>query len=699
MRWVVVAVATVLCLALPSVEPASAAAAVAPLPSDPQCTGQGYEAAGDDVSRAEGLMAGRVTLANFDTWEMPDDLSWTEDPYSDGNWVFQLNSLHWADPLRRVGLATHNQAMVDRYEAIIHDWVVDNPVDAPRSRFSWYDMADGFRAIALVCLAAALPSDPQWLVDAIDTHAEMLSDPDRFASNSNHGLYQNLGLLALGCSRGVAAWRDLAVGRATAMLEYAVDEQGVTNEGSVEYQVSNYIWYRQLAEQLRRCGIPRIQRLDRVDLMPDFLAQATQPDGNLVAWGDSSALDRGVSIPGTGAEYAMTEGRSGPRPDRTFAVYPRGYAFSRSGWFDTQSAARQSLASIRFGAPKSTAVHGHEDSGALGYFAYGHQVLWQPGLWGGSGGPERRYVLSNQAHNTIDIAGAAYDPTVPTPLVAATTTPAADVVTVDSTALQYASWRRTMVHVKGPELMVVDDRVNQLANRTVLQRWHLGSDRRVTASSCGRADTAGPGSNATFLWIGGCPRLSLAVGQTSPLLGWRSPHVNEFVPAPTLIARTSGLQARMTTIIVPRPSGVRPSEVEVLWSRLDQKGGAADVRVGRRVHRVTFTSTRSSVRLERSPSTTSARLQKAARVRAGGRGTVLVKVTTATGQTATGRVFVTIGERKLTARLRHGQASLRLPPLSAGRYRLRTAYEGSGSVRPSRTAAQTVVVRKPPGSH
>jgi len=692
-RWGIVALATLLCLMVPSVEVTASAAAPTPVRSDPQCTGDGFTATSRDREVADDLMAGRVKLANFSTWQLPDDPQWTEDPFSDSNWVFQYNLLSWADPLRRVGLAEDDHAMLDRYRDLIHDWVQDNPVDAPRSKFAWYDMADGFRAIALVCLAAALPDDPQWLADAIETHADMLSDPARFASKNNHGLYQNLGLLALGCSRDVAAWRELAVRRATAMLDYAVDEQGVTNEGSVEYQASNYSWYLQLAERLRRCDLPRIDRLDRVDLMPEFLAQATQPDGNLVAWGDTSAIDRGVSIPGTGAEYAMTEGRSGPKPDRTFAVYPRGYAFSRSGWFDTQPASRQSLASIRFGAPKSEQAHGHEDSGALGYYAYGRQVLWQPGLWGGAGGPERRYVISNQAHNTIDIAGAAYDPTAHTPLVAATTSPAADVVTVDSSALEGAAWRRTMVHVKEPELLVVDDRVSQLAKRTVTQRWHLGADRTVTASSCGRADTGGPGSNATFLWIGGCPELSVVKGQTSPMLGWRSPHVNEFVPTPTLVARASGFTARMTAVIVPRPSGVLPTDVEVLWSRLDANGGAVDVRIGRQVRRVTFTSSKSSVRVERSTSTTSTTLLKAARIRAGRPGRIRVQVSAATGQTATGRVSVTIGKRKLTARLRHGQASLRLPSLSNGRYRLRTAYEGSSSVRPSRATVRTVVVK------
>ena len=177
------------------------------------------------------------------------------------------------------------------------------------------------------------------------------------------------------------------------------------------------------------------------------------------------------------------------------------------------------------------------------------------------------------------------------------------------------------------------------------------------------------------------------------MLGWRSPHVNEFVPAPTLTARTSGRQARMTAIIVPRPSGVPASDVQVLSSRLGEDGGVAEVLVGRRVHRVTFTNTSSSVRVVRSPSTTSATLRTAARIRAGRPARVLVEVSAATGQTATGLVSVAIGGRTLMARLRHGQASIRLPKLRDGRYRLRTAYEGSDSVKPSRTAVRTVVVK------
>ena len=682
MRWGVVALATLLCLGLAPVglaTPTSAAPTQAPVRSDPQCTGQGYEDAGNDVARAEGLMAGRVTLSNFDTWQLPDDLSWTEDPYADNNWVFQLNSLHWADPLRRVGLATGNQAMLDRYEAIIRDWVEDNPVDAPRTRFAWYDMADGFRAIALVCLAAALPDEPRWLTEAIETHAEMLSDPTRYASNGNHGLYQNLGLLALGCSFDDATWRDLAVRRVTDLLALAVDEQGVTNEGSVEYQDSNRIWYLQLRERLDRCGLPRVPGLERVDLMPDFLTHATQPDGHPVAWGDTSA--------GSVVQRALPGIHDGPHPDRTFAVFKRGYAFSRSGWFDTQPGDRQSLASIRFGEPRALAIHGHRDSGAVSFFALGRQQLWQPGLWGGAGGSPRRYVISNRAHNVIDIAGAAYDDTVPTPLVAATGDASRDLVTVRSSSLSGATWQRTMVHAKEPGLLLVDDQVTQDVSRSVRQNWHLGADRPVTTTGCERADTWGPGANLTVLWAEACPQLSVAAGQTSPLLGWISPNVNEFVPATTLVARRTGRSARLTTILVPRPEGMAADQVKLLGSRTQGARRTVDVQVGAKVYEIAFTSTGASVLPVRSPSRTKTRLDRSmAKTR------LVVRVQASTNAIATGRVVVRVAGHKVVGRLANGVVTVRLPRLAPGRYVLRTRYAGSTRVAPSKADNRRYVV-------
>lgn len=692
MRALVAGVVTALGLGLCAVPADAAPGPAAPdtrtgTRTDAQCMGDYYVPTDRDADRAADLMAGRMTITPYGPWTMPDDPDWTEDPFANSNWVFQYHSLHWLDPLRRVGLATGNEAMIERYAALVRDWVEDNPVDAPRTRFSWYDMADGFRAIGLVCLAATYAKEPDWLRAAVDTHAQMLSDPTRYASNGNHGLYQNLGLLALGCSRDVPLWRDLAVQRAQALLETAVDAEGVTNEGSVLYQALNHRWYLQLGGRLDRCGLPRFPQLDRVDLMPDLMAHATQPDGDMVAFGDTSARQRAIAVGGTGAEYATTSGSAGPRPARTFAVFQRGYAFSRSGWFDTEPAAQQSLASMRFGAPKSTAIHGHRDAGAVGFFAYGSQLLWQPGLWGGAGGRERAYVLSTKAHNSVDIAGLGYDPTVASPLLAASETPAADLVTVQSGVYPGASWERTMVHAKGTHLLVVDDRVTQSRRRSVLQRWHLGADR-VVATGCGRADSEGPGADVTLLWSDECPRLDVATGQTSPMLGWRSPQVNEFVPSPTVVARRKGREVRLTTVVVPRFASRGPGDVKLLRTMDVGDRRLLDVRLGRKVVRIAFSSSGATVEDVRSPSRTRLRVEPAER-------SLQVRVVAATRVTAQGWVRVQVGDSTRYRRLRDGRAVLRLPRLEAGRYRVRAAYLGGDRVLPSRAPARRYVVRAP----
>lgn len=668
--------------------PAVAPAGAAPPPStrtDPQCMGDNYVPTERDAERAADLMAGRMTITPYGPWTMPTDLDWTENPFANSNWVFQYHSLHWLDPLRRVGLATGDEDMLERYAALVRDWVEDNPVEAPRSRFSWYDMADGFRAIGLVCLAATYDKEPAWLTATIETHAQMLSDPARYASTGNHGLYQNLGLLALGCARDVRAWRDLAVQRAETLLAIAVDEEGVTNEGSVLYQALNHRWYLQLGSRLDRCDLPRFPLLSRVDTMPDLMAHATQPDGDMVAFGDTSAEQRAIEVGGTGAEYAVTGGRSGPKPERTFAVFQRGYAFSRSGWFDTEPANQQSLASLRFGAPRTTAIHGHEDAGAVGFFAYGDQLLWQPGLWGGAGGRERRYVLSAKAHNSIGITGLDYDRTVASPIVAASGTDAADLVTVQSGVYPGASWQRTMVHAKGVHLLVVDDRVSQTRRRSVQQRWHLGADRLVT-TGCGRADTDGPGANVTLLWSDECPRVDVATGQASPMLGWRSPRVDEFVPSPTVVARRKDRQVRMTTVVVPRYAARAAGDVALLRTMDVGDRRLLDVRLGRRVVRIAFSSTGATVEDVRSPSRTRVRMAR-------GDASLEVRVTAATRVTARGWVQVRIGDRTRFRRLHDGKATVRLPRLAAGRYRIRAAYLGGEQVLPSRAPVRRYVVR------
>ncbi len=580
-------------------EPASPGAVVTPdetgSPAEPQCRGAHYRAKGDDAGVAAALMAGRLSFPNFPTWSLPQDPTWRENPYGNTNWVYQFQTLRWADPLRRQGLRTGDPDMLDRYTSLVQDWLRDNPRTGRSAPYAWYDMAVGVRAVGLVC-ASTVSGTQSWVPAAMQDHAVALLDPAQYRAVGNHGLNQNIGLLAMGCHLDKNLWIDTARSRGETMARAAVDSQGVTDEGSMAYQFLNWVWWTEFNARAHDCGRGGVAE-SNIARMPSLLAQATQPDLHLVAFGDTDAVANAPSIPGTVSEYASSRGARGPKPGGgLFKAYKRGYAFSRSGWYDTQTAAQQSLMSMRFGPSMSAQVHGHEEGGGIGFYAGGNQLLWQPGQYGGGGGAPRSYVVSNEAHNVIDIPSRPYDRTRGTHLSVTRTSSAVDLISVKSTALKGASWKRTVLHVKGPGFVVVDDRVSQPSNRPVVQRWQLGRDRSIGLGT-GRAMTSGAGTNLTVLWAGTRPSVTYVKGQKSPLLGWRSERPNVFQPTPSVQATLASRSVRMTAVLVPRPSGKSSAAIRILATSDSSTGSRRiDVATPKGTYRVIFTGSSASVR-------------------------------------------------------------------------------------------------------
>ncbi|MGQ0463931.1 MAG: heparinase II/III domain-containing protein [Sporichthyaceae bacterium] len=572
--------------------PGSIAAATTPGASEPQCMGDRYIAKPTDAADAAALMDGRLTLTHFGSWNLPSNPTWREDPFANDVWEFDYQTLRWADVLRREGLRTNNQAMLDRYSAILSDWVADNRFDAPRrSPLSWHGMVVGVRSIGLTCALDALGAS-EWLEGTIDEHADSLLNPDQRA-RANHALHQDMGLLALGCSTGTTFWRNTAVARASEQLPKLIDSEGVAREGALQYQMLDHRWYITLQARMLACGlVPDPAVFARLALMPDFIGYATQPDGYAIAWGDTS-LFKSPSVAGSVAEYVVSKGLKGLLPKDTFALFKEsGYAFSRSDWFDTEAADEQSLASVRFGPAMNTMPHAHEDAGAVSFYAAGKQILWQPGLYAYGAGTKRTYVRSNEAHNVIDIAGATYDRDKGASLASYKSTSSYDLVGVRTSALKGADWKRTVVHFKGPNLLLVDDQIDQSKARTVYQNWQLGSDRSVKTGDM-HATTSGSGSDATILWVGTNPSVKVRKGESSPWLGWRSPKTNQFEKAPIVQAGKTGTSVRLTAIVVPRTGS---ETVKVLRSATHATSRTIDVQVGSKKYRIVVTRTDASIK-------------------------------------------------------------------------------------------------------
>lgn len=577
--------------------PGSIAAATTPGVGEPQCMGDRYVRKSTDAADAAALMAGTLTLTHFGTWNLRNNPTWRENPFANDVWAFDYQTLRWADVLRREGLRTNSQAMLDRYAELLRDWIDNNKFDAERrSPLSWHGMVVGVRSIGLTCALQAL-GQSDWLDGAIEEHADALLDPDQRA-RANHALHQDMGLLALGCATGTTFWRDTAVARAGEQLPKLIDSEGVAREGALQYQMLDHRWYLTLQARMLACGLVPTEPsrgatvFARLALMPDFIGYATQPDGNAIAWGDTSMF-KSPSVAGSVTEYVLSKGLAGVLPKDTFALFEdAGYAFSRSGWFDTESADEQSLASVRFGPAMNTMPHSHEDAGAVSFYAAGQPILWQPGLYAYGAGIRRNYVRRNEAHNVVDIAGAGYDRDKGASLSTYKSTSSYDLVGVRTSALAGADWKRTVVHFKGPNLLLVDDQIDQSKARTVYQNWQLGADRSVRTGDM-RADSSGPGSDATILWVGTNPSVKVRKGETSPLLGWRSEKTNTFSKAPIVQAGKTGTSVRLTAIVVPRPNN---ETVKVIRSATHDASRTIDVQVGSKKYRIVVTRTDASIK-------------------------------------------------------------------------------------------------------
>jgi hypothetical protein len=535
-----------------------------------QCFGNGFDARADDATTATALMDGEVRLSPHAAARIPTDLTWREDPFKDVNWTFQLHTLRWADVLRREGVRTADQAMSTRHQDYLRDWLRDNPVNKPPSRSSWGDMQSGLRAVALACAMGTYgPLD--WIVDGLRLHGTVLSDPTFAPPRGNHALHVHSGLLVAGDVLGLPTWTSAARSRTTTLLVRSVDAEGVIDEGSTGYQLANYSWYRESRRRIVAAGLEPGTLFDRVLLMPEFLAYATQPDGTYVQVGDSDRGNASLLRDSPTALYAATAGAEGTAPTDLYRNFTRGYVFGRSGWGTARPFADETFYSIRHGASLDAQAHAHQDAGALTLSAFGSPLLFDAGRYKYGSYPMTSYLKSRAAHNVVDVLGATYRRDRAATLVTAQHTSTHDLTTVRVTAMDGSVWTRTVLYSRAGGYFVVDDRVTNRTRRTMVQRWNL-PDEHTVARTGSTLTAAGPGADLSLFWLGSRPALSVAKGQENPLLGWRGYRYGNAIPTPVAQARLTGTSGRFTTVIVPRRDAavVRQATVRDVDIRGDQ---------------------------------------------------------------------------------------------------------------------------------
>jgi hypothetical protein len=550
-----------------------------------------YGTSADAAVAADQIMAGQLRLGTFTAVTLPNDPTWREAAFSgDLNWLFSYHALRWVLPLLQAGQEVGGGRYTERAAFLLQDWITTNPRAGSTSAMAWNDHATAWRASVLSCAVSAI-GFPSWLITGLVDHGKVLASNSFYVKHGNHALNQNIGLVDIGCRVDNSAWKALAVSRLGVLIKESIDAEGATNEQSVAYQLYNYENYARAQRHLVTCGLATPATFSRIALMPQFLAFATNPDGKYEQIGDSDLQEARVIV-GTTAEYAATDGSSGPRPSATIKRYAAGYLFARSGWGDTRPFSQETLITIRFGPGKQGGGtgHAHADGGSLTLSALGRRLLVNPGKYTYKRGSWRNFFVGRSAHNVVVVDELVYN-ALPSTRISTSTKPASLLAVTTNTGYKGVTEKRRVMWSRTGDFLIVDDMLTSSSIRTYRQTWHLPFDAAPTISGQ-RMDTHGEPSNLAMIQLINNPVSRIVTGATSPIQGWISNTYQTKVAAPVLEATLRARNARFLTLLVPY-TGTMPTITARVVS-LSSSGYVVDVTIGSRTERITVSATTSS---------------------------------------------------------------------------------------------------------
>jgi Heparinase II/III-like protein len=509
---------------------------------------------------ANEIMAGRLTIAPFPAVTIDPNrdgnIDWAQDPFDNPTWVVDFQGGQWIEALVEAYLAggPDAEAYRDRAQALLQGWLSRVP-------------AVNQQPNTLICSAEAFPGQA-WIHNQIPVLLDFQAA--HWQGAYNHGLKQDLQLLAAGCAYPADEWggapvRWRVVARQQMIDSFepnqygpVVDAQGVTNEQSTGYDNFNMGLWDTAEQDLSACGLSLPAWMNaRIALMPNFLAMATQPDGDLAQIGDTYQI-RPRDRPGTPLQYAYTMGRAGTMPTQRVAVYQAGYVFGRSGWGTAQTFGDESFYSLRFGPGRQ--IHGHADHMGLTYYARGRNLIVDAGHYGYADTSYRAYLLSPEAASDLVLPGVPFDSGAPTSLIGQSIGAEGQFFEVTDTAFGGRPRYRSVYIDQDPNLMLVFDRASGAASYQ--QLWHLDPGLTVTTVSQSYAVATAPGTQLEIRQIPlpgqQIPADSTQVvrGQVNPYQGWVSRAQLQMTPAPVVTMTRTGSSAAILTLIAPTAPGI-----------------------------------------------------------------------------------------------------------------------------------------------
>ena len=351
----------------------------------------------DPVKRASSVLRNGFNVQNL-TFDMHSPPIWKELISETRNIRYKLHSWVLLDPLLCADEVSEGNEYLLKAVNIANDWIEHFIIAGEKDEFAWYDMGVGQRATKLPYMLRRLieiGESPETIFNFIiasEVHISELSQEERVAMHSNHGLFQIAGLMALVRDipwlNGSKSGFESAKGLLKKMIDEHFGDDGLHKEHSPEY----HLFMRNHLHSFKSTGW-----IDSNDEIYNLLTKVEEishwmqnPEKNIIAIGDSN---NGLA--------------SKDRWNEINEELPLGLKEFPSGGLVIQNTENDGQVSqLVFSAQFHSRQHKHADNLNVLYHLNDEPLLVDSGSFTYQYDlPERIYCESTRAHNTVEIDG------------------------------------------------------------------------------------------------------------------------------------------------------------------------------------------------------------------------------------------------------------------------------------------------------
>lgn len=322
----------------------------------------------------------------------------------------------------KTGYERYAEALAEQWM----DWIKSNPPplassgnQAPGGCYAWQTLTTGIRLertwpdALYRCLGSPAFTD-EVVVTIMKSVADQARHLVKWPTSRNWLTEESMGLFTAGMLfpefKDAKSWRHTAIERLYRQLDEEVYPDGMEDELAAGYNnwvVSNMC---NLIERAKMNGLEDEIPTDfkeKLEKMFNYLLYAMMPNGAIPGLNDSGNADvRGLLMRGyrlfphrEDFLFGATLGEKGRRPEYTSYAFPyTGHYIMRSGW-------GRDAVYLLFDSGPFGSGHQHEDKLHFVLWAYGGQLVLDPGNYSYDRSRWRRYIITTPAHNTIMLDG------------------------------------------------------------------------------------------------------------------------------------------------------------------------------------------------------------------------------------------------------------------------------------------------------